>query len=366
MDSGGQPTASREVVYLYNHQGELDTELHYLDFQGLVNGSHTLPKFAASNVRAAYCVVGNQLALVGVVFFTLTIREDGSVEEGFNLPLQYLVKQAGLVDYYGGAKPIVKKSASSNAPLAAGHKRATSESVGTEKARERQPQKIRQASRSQCPVPWHAIHMWEPKDGAEIAHLQRRIRQNRLGLPLNIVSAFDVLFDAADAGDYADFESNELSDTTNFSVDSMFSVDVSEPSSTSHQIRRSNESDIIHAPVSKALISKRDSANANPGAREHAKDTVVGGERSYANKAQQKLNEVFGEAGKLSLQELVRLHAEQPEKLKAEFRQQRKHQRNAHLSQMHDAHAEIQKLRIALQQEQSRSSRLQEMLRGDI
>ncbi|MDN4882404.1 hypothetical protein, partial [Escherichia coli] len=44
---------------------------------------------------------------------------------------------------------------------------------------------IRLACRSQCPVSWHQMHMWDPKVGPErndLVVLRETIKRNQLGL----------------------------------------------------------------------------------------------------------------------------------------------------------------------------------------
>ena len=79
-----------------------------------------------------------------------------------------------------------------------------------------------------------------------------------------------------------------------------------------------------------------------------------------------KLTEVFGDAGKLSLQDLIRLHAEQLEQAKMQYREQVEAQQMSYLDQLRCAREEIHELKVELRQEQGRSRRLQQMLRGDI
>jgi hypothetical protein len=138
-----------EVVLLFESGCEAVTqEIHFCEFETLVEGSGTLEQYAASIVNAAYVVVGNALSVQGLVFFTFRVDEDGRLDSAFNLPLRYLVEMAG-------AGP----------------------DLGTGP--------IRLACRGQCPVPWHSGNLWEPilegeKSTAALA--QKQIWRNRLAL----------------------------------------------------------------------------------------------------------------------------------------------------------------------------------------
>ena len=63
---------------------------------------------------------------------------------------------------------------------------------------------------------------------------------------------------------------------------------------------------------------------------------------------------------------LIRLHSEQLNEAKAKYRQDVESQQMAYLDQLRAAREEIHALKVALRQEQGRSRRLQQMLRGDI
>jgi hypothetical protein len=79
-----------------------------------------------------------------------------------------------------------------------------------------------------------------------------------------------------------------------------------------------------------------------------------------------KLNEVFGDAGKLSLQDLIRLHTQQLDQARTKYRDDVETQQTAYLSQLRSCREEMHDLKVALRQEQGRNRRLQQMLRGDI
>ncbi|MEM9620381.1 MAG: hypothetical protein AAF993_01945 [Pseudomonadota bacterium] len=290
-------TNQRELVVLYNADEEIQAEMYFADFELLLAGQGTLPEFAASSTKAAYCVLGNGLKLKGVVFFLFDVNENGELDPDFNLPLQYLVKQAGIGCDLGDGG-------------------------------------IRKASRGQCPVPWHSINLWEPessessKEGADnnraMLTLQKRIFRNRLKVKALLYDGEDTFFNVDDS------QLDELTDANGEGAYTLLEA-------------------IKQAPAPAPTHT-----DLQPSVPDTPADFSA------------KLNEVFGEAGRLSLQDLIRLHTEQLEQARLKYRQDIDQQQLAYLDQMRSAREEIHGLKVALRQEQSRNRRLQEMLRGDI
>ena len=88
--------------------------------------------------------------------------------------------------------------------------------------------------------------------------------------------------------------------------------------------------------------------------------------KSDVGQMTQRLSEVFGQSGKLSVQEMVKLHSDQLDQLREEFRRELELAQISYLDQIRFAQEEIHQLKSALRQEQGRSKRLQQMLRGDL
>lgn len=139
-----------ELIFLFEDDlSALASEMRYLEFESLLNKSATVEQFAASNVRAAYVVVGEALSIRAIVFFRLRVDEDGHIDDRFNVPLRYLARQA-----------------------------AAGPDLGTGK-------RIRMACRSHCPVPWHASNLWEPEGVGDVhpaMRLQKAVWRNKLEL----------------------------------------------------------------------------------------------------------------------------------------------------------------------------------------
>ena len=149
MSKQPKPEGYEEVIVLFNADGTvISSDMLYAEFDAMVSQASTLEAHAASVVKAVYCVVATGLAVRGLVFFQFKVDEDGLVDPSFNVPLRYLVRNAG-------AGPDLGMGA------------------------------VRLACRGRCPVPWQSINLWEPagKGDAHPAMLaQKAVWRNRLGL----------------------------------------------------------------------------------------------------------------------------------------------------------------------------------------
>ncbi|MGK0258668.1 MAG: hypothetical protein ACI96M_002101 [Candidatus Azotimanducaceae bacterium] len=256
------------IVAFCDTDENLQDEMTFEDFERLLSGSVLLESHAASSLKCCYCVVGQGLQLVALVYFTLKVDENGVPDSGFNLPLMYLAEQAGVeVDLGHGG--------------------------------------IRVASRGRCAVPWHSLNLWDAESDDFVSLLQKRIFRNRLNLK------------------------HVIKNGTSFCPE---------------------------APVQNAETS---------GVR----DRAPSGQKSVKGLLNEvftdRLEEVFGATGKLTLQDMIRLHSDQLAEAKQRFRTEIEDQQGSYLNQLREVRDEIQDLKVALRQEQSRNRRLQQMLRGE-
>ena len=146
-----QQDAFAEAVFFFEG-AEIAAEMHYAEFEALLDHAATMESFAASVVRGAYAVVGSGLAVRGLVCFLLPIDEDGRTDPEFSVPLRHLVQTAGLGPDVGCGP-------------------------------------VRLACRSQCSVSWHALNLWEPEEEGEthpLKTVQKAVWRNRLGLSLTL------------------------------------------------------------------------------------------------------------------------------------------------------------------------------------
>ena len=136
-----------EAVLFFN-EGSICKEMLYPEFEAVLDGVVALPEFADLQMHAVYVMINPRLQVRAAVFFCLDFNDDGSADAGWNIPLRQLAERTGRGPDMGAGP-------------------------------------IRLACRSQCPVSWHQMHMWDPKFGPErndLVVLRETIKRNQLGL----------------------------------------------------------------------------------------------------------------------------------------------------------------------------------------
>lgn len=305
---------AQEVVLLFDPSGsKVDLEMRYGQFKALLGQKATLDSHAAATVKAAYAQVGDGLIVRAAVFFLFKVNEAGYVDPAFNLPLDYMAQQSGPGPDLG------------NGP-------------------------ILMASRSQCPVPWHAINMWEPEGEGERhpAHLvQKSVWRNRLQL-----KTIPVRRRSSGAERPAAPPAGELDPPVE-------SRAVAPPGPRRPAPRR----EAARMPPAEPLdLTARLDANGRLG--QAANGGGVGLARLQA--MDQRLTDAFGESGRVSVTQYSRQHREQMGQVADRFRDEMQRQQQSYLEQIRSCREEIQKLKAALRHEKERNRRLQQLLRGDV
>jgi hypothetical protein len=261
-----------EIVVFFDEGGTAVLSEHRMkDFEALTAGDEKLEQFAASVVKAAYGIISSGLVVRGLVFFLFKVDEDGYAIPGFNLPLEYLANTAG-----GGPD--------------LGHG------------------PVHLACRGQCPVPWHAINLWEPQGEGEASPamlVQKTVWRNRL--ELKPVGFMDQASSSA----------------------------------------VTNGEDGLHEQVD--------------GFHEQELDN-----HHHQRALEDRLTETFGEEGKVSVEHFMRQHNDQLLDVKQRFRDDLHEQQQTYLDQIRGLRDDMQELKVALRHEQDRNRRLQELLRGDV
>jgi len=274
-----QQDAFAEAVFFFDGE-DIAVEMHYAEFESLLNQATTLEQFAASLVRGAYVVVGTGLAIRGMVTFLLRIDENGRADPNFTVPLRHLVRHAGPGPDIGHGS-------------------------------------IRLASRTQCSVSWHAMNLWEPEgegDAHPLRVVQRMVWRNRLALKLS----------KADESPFGDLPS----------------VDGASPD-----------------PDAPKAIAK---AGPKPAPRKAA------AKAASANRADDKIDQAFGDEGRISLTQLIQQHNNSVDSLTRKYRLDLEQQQQIYLDQIRGCRDEIQRLKTLLRHEQNRNRRLQQLLRGEV
>jgi hypothetical protein len=140
-------TSVYEAVLFFN-DGDIVKEMLYSEFEAVLDRVVDVQEFASQEVSAVFVTLTGQLGVTGAVFFRLGFNAKGEADKSWNLPLRHL-----------------NDVASKGPDLGAGA--------------------IRLACRSQCPIPWHQRHMWDPVMKPEknsFAAIRDAIRRNRLCL----------------------------------------------------------------------------------------------------------------------------------------------------------------------------------------
>ncbi|MDA1075631.1 MAG: hypothetical protein O3A63_12855 [Proteobacteria bacterium] len=167
-----------KVVVLFDHDASnVVAQIRFAEFEDCLKRKAPVENFAATTVRAGYAIVGSGLAVRGIVLFLFDVDEEGRINPNFNIPLDYLMQNAGAGPDLG------------NGP-------------------------IHYASRAQCPVPWHASNLWESSEeneGHPTSVLQRSIWRNRIGLkPAADIPCAIREFDDLDCAERTEFMQQQL------------------------------------------------------------------------------------------------------------------------------------------------------------
>jgi len=172
---------------------------------------------------------------------------------------------------------------------------------------------IRLASRSQCSGSWHAMNLWEPEgdgDRNSLKVVQRAVWRNRLGLKLTKADG-DALLPPA--------------------------------------------GEIEPAP---RLLPSPSKPAPKSGARKSASAAMT--------RADDKIDQAFGEEGRISLTQLIAQHNQSVDALTRKYRVDLEQQQQIYLDQIRGCRDEIQRLKTLLRHEQNRNRRLQQLLRGEV
>lgn len=136
-----------EAVMFFNERG-ICKEMLYPEFEAMLDGVVNLPEFTDQQMRAAFVLINPRLLVKSVVCFYLDFGGKGEADRGWNIPLRHLAER-------GGSGPDL--------------------GVGP----------IRLACRSQCPVSWHQMHLWDPQLAPghnDLLLIRDAVKRNNLGV----------------------------------------------------------------------------------------------------------------------------------------------------------------------------------------
>jgi hypothetical protein len=137
-----------EAVLFFSERGGICKQMFFPEFEALLDGVVNMPEFADQQLRVAYTLINPRLLIKALVFFYLDFDENGAPDSGWNIPLQHLAERAGRGPDLGAGP-------------------------------------IRLACRSQCPVSWHQMHLWDPcltPGTNDLVLLRDVVKRNALGL----------------------------------------------------------------------------------------------------------------------------------------------------------------------------------------
>ena len=136
-----------EAVLFFNERG-ICKEMFYPEFEAMLDGVVNFAEFADRQMRAAYVLINPRLLIRSLVLFYLDFDEQGRADTGWNIPLRHLAEKAGRGPDLGAGP-------------------------------------IRLACRSQCPVSWHQMHLWDPSLAPtqnDLVLLRDAVKRNNLGV----------------------------------------------------------------------------------------------------------------------------------------------------------------------------------------
>ena len=137
-----------EAVMFFSERGGICKQMFLSEFEALLDGVVNMPEFAEQQMRVAYITINPRLLIKAAVFFYLDFDDQGAPDSGWNIPLQHLAERSGRGPDLGAGP-------------------------------------IRLACRSQCPVSWHQMHLWDPNLSPgqnDLLLLRDAVKRNNLGL----------------------------------------------------------------------------------------------------------------------------------------------------------------------------------------
>ncbi len=136
-----------EAVLFFNERG-VNKQMLYPEFEALLDGVVNMPEFADKEMRAAYVLINPRLLVRAVVTFIIDFDDNGGADRGWNIPLRHLAERAGRGPDLGAGP-------------------------------------IRLACKSQCPVSWHQMHLWDPDlspQHNDLLLIRDAAKRNHLGI----------------------------------------------------------------------------------------------------------------------------------------------------------------------------------------
>jgi hypothetical protein len=352
----------QEVIVLFDPAAStVVTEMSADDFDELLAGERLLEGRAASTVRAAYVQVGTGLAVRAVVFFQVSVDARGYIDPAFNVPLEYMAHQAGAGPDLGAGR-------------------------------------INMACRSQCPIPWHSVNLWEPAGWDEThsaMEIQKAVWRNRLSLKvLPVAPAVSVATDVN--------RPRRPQDAVLELDEAMRRKSVARQALEERMALQRRQAEEQRQAVEEAMAQAVEEARALEAqqaldqrqAQEHLLTAAVGEARRIGTGQSVRQHREFGNrrdqyarrdtasrrepairrepavrrdhGAELKSHQEQTAPREQASHTPDQFRSEMQRQQQGYLEQINACRDEIQRLKASLRYEQERNRRLQQLLRGDL
>ena len=311
--SGDEQSLGSAVLFF--RDGRVVSELRDAEFQSLLGGAVALPDMASGTRDAVYCDVVSGLVVRALVFFCIEFDASGRPAASFSLPLSDLSRRAGAGPDLGFGR-------------------------------------VRLACRAQCPVPWLANQLWQPRslsaDG-ECGLVQRAVQKDRLGLRASSVGRAHRGGAAFDGRATIDGRRGFDGRAT---VDGRSAFDGRSPFDSRANAGHPRVGDSRAVGDSRPTVESRASLAAAPmGDARTAFDL-----RAAADARAVDDHRMGASDGRLVVPQLVRQYQNRIDLLETERSKAREH--------LQVARSEISRLAEELNQERERSRRLERLLRG--
>ena len=122
-------------------------QMLYPEFEAVLDGVVNMSEFIDQQMLAVYVMINPRLVVRSMVFFYIDFDEKGAADPRWNIPLRHLAERAGRGPDLGAGP-------------------------------------IRLACRSQSPLPWHQMHLWDPELSPEknqFLMIRDAVKRNSLG-----------------------------------------------------------------------------------------------------------------------------------------------------------------------------------------
>lgn len=318
---------THEAVVFFDRE-EISKEMHYAEFEALLDCVVPMQEFAGRVIEAAYLRLDANLSVVGLVLFLVPFDDEGFVAQSWNVPLRQLVEGGTRGPDLGGG-----------------------------------PVKI--ATRSQCPVKGQESKLWDIRfttAGNTLNLLQERLRDNRLGIdvieappmsapPASAASASMPQYASAAMPQYAPAPAAAAPASSTESTDAVLQI-MQQSSAQMAMLKEQHQRELTSLQENISQLQQKLQVQENEKGvlaeqLEQQAAALDAGRREAERKAQQLAKDMRAQTAALKLQlksELEAAVSSRERELKAEI-ESLKRERDANEEQLHGLTTEVTELR---------------------